>query len=157
VVIAIMFVTCSSSDPESDCPVPRAGSEAASVLNQARSRAGFTVLYPCQLPAGENLDTMTVVGQPGRQQLEFVFVGPFDLKVRQAQYPPAMLPDPAGASRSVVELFPNVRGTLIEVNDGTGKALYHLFWEQNGIFYEVQALGPPLQRRAVLLVATSLQ
>jgi hypothetical protein len=152
-----MFFTCSSNDPASGCQVPREGSEAASVLSQARARAGFTVVYPCDLPAGESLDSMTVVGQPGRQQLEFVFVGPFDLKVRQAQYPPAMLPDPAGASRSSVELFPNVRGTLIEVNDGTGKALYHLFWEQDGIYYEVQALGPPLQRRTILVVATSLQ
>ena len=49
------------------------------------------------------------------------------------------------------------RGILIERNDGTRDALYHLFWQQNGIYYEVQAFGPPLQRRAILEFARSLQ
>ncbi len=100
---------------------------------------------------------MAVTGQPGRQQAELVFDGPFDLTLRQAQYAPAVSADPAGASRTEIDLLPNVRATLIERNDGTRKALYHLLWQRNGIYYEVQALGPPLQRRTILLVATSLQ
>ena len=100
---------------------------------------------------------MAVTGQPGRQQAELVFDGPFDLTLRQSQYPPAVAADPAGASHSEVALFPNVRATLVERNDGTRCALYHLFWEQDGLFYEVQASGPPLQRRTILNVARSLQ
>ena len=100
---------------------------------------------------------MAVTGQPGRQQAELVFDGPFDLTLRQSQYPPAVSADPAGASHSEVALFPNVRATLIEVNDGTSRALYHLLWDQNGVYYELQALGPPQQRRTVLEIARSLQ
>lgn len=50
-----------------------------------------------------------------------------------------------------------MRAILLEVNDGTRKALYHLFWERDGLFYELQAVGPPLQRRQILQVATSLE
>jgi hypothetical protein len=149
--------TCSSSDVTSDCPAPEPGSEAAMALTQARQQAGFTLLYPCYLPAGQTLDSTSVTGDPGRQMAEFVFVGPFDLRIRQAQYPPAVAPDPVGASQTFISLFPNVQATLIERNDGTRQAMYHLFWSRNGVYYELQAFGPPLQRRLILQIATSLE
>ena len=126
------------------------------MLRRTRTQANFDVLYPCQLPGGQRFESSSVTGTPGRQQAELVFAGPFDLTVRQAQYPPAISQDPAGASRIVVDLFPNVRADLIERNDGSSRALYHLFWTRNGIYYEVQAFGPALQRRVILMVATSL-
>lgn len=98
-----------------------------------------------------------MTGQPGRQRSELRFEGPFDLALRQAQTPPAQAADPTGATRIVIELLPQVRATLIEVNDGSGQALYHLFWEQDGLFFELQASGPPLQRRTILEVARSLR
>lgn len=122
-----------------------------------RDEAGFPVLYPCSLPGNQRLVSGSVIGQPGRQQAEIVFAGPFDLTIRQAQYPPVVAPDPAGASRRTINLFPNVRATLIEINDGSGAASYHYFWEQDGIHYELQAIGPPLQERTMREVATSLQ
>ena len=97
------------------------------MLNQARTQARFAVLYPCQLPAGESLTGSSVQGTPGRQQAELVFGGAFDLTLRQSQYPPPLAADPTGASRIVIDLFPNVPATLIEVNDGSRKAQYHLF------------------------------
>ena len=114
-------------------------------------------MYPCRLPAGQRLAGGTVTGPAGRQKAELVFEGPFDLTLRQSQFSPAVNPDPTGASRSEVDLFPNVRAVLLEINDGTQKALYHLFWERDGLFYEIQAFGPPLQRRQILQVATSLE
>ena len=152
-----MAATCEGSSPVSACPTPPPGSHADGLLAQARAQAGFTVLYPCQLPNAQELSTATVTGVAGRRQTELVFTGPFDLTIRQSQYPPAVSPDPSGASRITIDLFPNVRATLIERNDGSSRALYHLFWEQNGIHYEVQAVGPPQQRRLVLLIATTLQ
>jgi hypothetical protein len=98
-----------------------------------------------------------VTGDAGRQQAELVWDGPFDLTLRQSQLAPAVAPDPAGASHIIIDLFPNVPATLIEQNDGSGHALYHLFWQRGGVYFEVQAVGPPLQRRAVLKIATSLQ
>jgi hypothetical protein len=109
------------------------------------------------VPGGQRLASASVIGPAGRQQAELTFEGPFDMAVRQSQFPPPVTPDPSGASRITVDLFPNVRATLIERNDGSSRALYHLFWEREGIYYEVQAVGPPLQRRAILLVATSLE
>ena len=149
--------TCSTSDSTDACELPREGSEEAQLLEAARRQAAFPLLYPCELPGATRLEAATVTGMPGRQQAEFVFAGPFEMSVRQSQFPPAVNPDPAGASRINVDLFPNVRAVLIERNDGSSKALYHLFWERNGIYYEVQAAGPPLQRRQILQVATSLQ
>ncbi len=156
-LLGLAFATCSTSGLDNPCPTPAAGSEAGSLLADARSEAPFAVLYPCQLPAGEQLVGETVTGPAGRQQAELVFAGPFDLTLRQSQYPPPTNPDPTGASRSEIDLFPNVRAILLEVNDGTRKALYHLFWERDGLFYELQAVGPPLQRRQILQVATSLE
>jgi hypothetical protein len=152
-----MFFTCSSNDPTSACPTPVPGSQEDGVLTRARQQARFTVLYPCQLPNAQHLVSSSVQGAPGKQQAELVFSGPFDLTVRQAQYPPAVNPDPVGASRTRIDLFPNVQADLIERLDGSSKALYHLFWQRDGLYYEVQAVGPPQQRRTVLLVATSLQ
>ena len=124
---------------------------------RVRDQAGFEVLYPCSVPGGTSLANGSVIGTDGRQQAELVFEGVFDLTVRQAQFPPVVAPDPAGAARRTIDLFPNVRATLIEINDGSGNASYHYFWDRNGIFYEVQAIGPPLQERAIRAVATSLQ
>lgn len=109
------------------------------------------------MPAAQRLEAATVTGTPGRQQVELIFAGPFELAIRQAQFPPSVDPDPSGASRIEVDLFSNVEATLIERNDGSEKAMYHLFWMRNGMYYELQAVGPPLQRRAILRVATSLQ
>jgi hypothetical protein len=127
------------------------------MVQRAREGARFTVLYPCKLPLTQVLDSTAVTGVPGRQQVELVWTGPFDLTVRQAQYPPAVSPDPTGTTRIIVNLYSNVAATLIERNDGSGRALYHLFWKRDNMYYEVQAFGPPLQRRAILAVATSLQ
>jgi hypothetical protein len=137
--------------------VPATDSRQGQILGQVRAQASFSVLYPCKLPLSQRFDSGTVVGNPGRQSVTLVFVGPFDLTVRQSQFPPAFNPDPVGASTTRVELFPDVRATLIERNDGSAKAQYHLLWERGGIYYEVQAIGPPLQRRHILNVATSLQ
>jgi hypothetical protein len=127
------------------------------LLARVRAESGFGLLYPCYLPNSQVLESATIQGSGGRQQADFVFDGPFDLTLRQSQFPPAVSPDPAGASRRIVDLFPNVRATFIERNDGTSKALYHLFWESNGLHYEIQAFGPALQSRAILQVARSLQ
>jgi hypothetical protein len=127
------------------------------MLSDLRAKTRFAIVYPCYLPNAQDLTAATVQGNTGRQQAELVFSGPFDLTVRQAQFPPAVSPDPAGASKRAVDLFPNVQATLIERNDGTSKALYHLFWGTNGLYYEVQALGPPLQSQTILKIARSLQ
>lgn len=98
-----------------------------------------------------------MLGETGRQRVELVFQGAFDMTLRQAQVPPPVTPDPTGASRITVRLFDNVPASLIESNDGTGDALYHLYWERNGVYYELQAYGPPLQRETILRVARSLK
>ena len=152
-----MVATCSTSGTDEVCPKPEAGSAGAAILAKTRAGAPFSLLYPCQLPAGERLIGGTVIGPPGRRQAELVFEGTFDLTLRQSQFAPPVNPDPTGATRSELDLFPNVRAILLEVNDGTRDAFYHLFWERGGLFYEVQALGPPLQRRLILLIATSLE
>jgi len=155
--VVFLFAMCGGGGSVSACPTPIPGSEQDAQLQKVRLGAGFAVLYPCYLPNGQRLVSGVVAGTSGRQQAELVYEGPFDLSIRQAQFPPVIPEDPAGASRSIIDLFPNVRATLIEVNDGTGDALYHLFWERDGFFFEVQASGPPLQRRTVLQVARSLQ
>jgi hypothetical protein len=149
--------TCDSGPPVAACPQPPPGSDGEAALARVREEAGFEVLYPCSVPGGTQLSGGTMTGNPGRQQAELVFEGVFDLTLRQAQYPPAVSPDPAGASRRGIDLFPNVPATLIEINDASGDASYHYFWERGGIFYEVQAIGPPLQERAIRAVATSLE
>lgn len=154
----IWFIaTCSSNDSADGCPTPPPGTTQSRLLDQARAQASFDLLYPCDLPGGQSLTSMAVTGQPGRQLAELVFEGPFDLTLRQSQYAPAPASDPAGASRIVIDLFPNVRATLTERNDGSNKALYHLLWQRDGLYYEVQASGPPLQRQAILDLARSLR
>jgi hypothetical protein len=148
---------CSTGGQDAVCDRPSAGSLAANRLDEAGAAAAFTILYPCDLPAAEELTDATLTGEPGKQIAELRFDGPFDVSVRQAQFAPLQQADPTGASRISIDLFPNVRATLIERNDGTNKALYHFIWERNGIFYEVQASGPPLQRDAIRAIATSLQ
>ena len=156
-LLILAAFTCSTSDSADACQVPPEGSTQAGLLADARRQTAFEILYPCQLPGATTLESVAVTGAPGRQQAELIFSGPFELAVRQSQVPPPVNPDPAGASRINIDLFANVRAILIERNDGSAKALYHLFWERNGLYYEVQAVGPPLQRRQVLLVATSLE
>jgi hypothetical protein len=156
--LALYFVaTCSGGEPVAVCPTPAPGSDQAAILQQARDNARFPLLYPCSLPGGQRLASSSVTGETGRQQAELVFTGAFDLTIRQAQFPPAVSADPSGASRRVINLFPNVRATLIEINDGSGDAQYHYLWERGGIYFEVQAVGPPLQERAMRRVATSLE
>ena len=154
--LGLIFATCSSG-AVSACPAPVEGSEGARQLERLRSEAGFRVLYPCYLPGAESLATASVIGQLGRQQTELAFDGPYEMAIRQSQYPPPFRPDPAGASRSFIDLFPNVRATFIQVNDGSSRALYHLYWESAGFYYELQAYGPPLQQRQIVRIAMSLE
>ncbi len=156
-LLLFLFATCSSTDQIVGCPMPEAGTAAAADLMRAQDSAGFAVVYPCTLPAAERLENVTIVGEAGSQRVELIFDGPFDMTIRQSQFPPRVTGDPAGASRIDIDLFPNVRASLIERNDGTSQALYHLFWEQGGLYYELQAFGPPLQRQAILEVARSLE
>jgi hypothetical protein len=155
--VIYLAATCGTGPPLEACPMPPVGSEGEAILQRVHGASLFTILYPCSLPGSQELSGGSVTGNPGRQQVELVFSGVFDLHVREAQYPPAVAPDPAGSSRRTIDLFPNVPATLLEVNDGSGDASYHYFWERNGIFYEVQAVGPPLQERTIRAVATSLQ
>lgn len=151
------FATCSSTTPTEACPTPVPGSQEAATLAQARGAVGFPLLYPCYLPNSQDLETHSVTGDFGKQRSELVFDGVFDLTVRQSQVPPLVTPDPTGASRITVQLFEGVQASLIERNDGTSKALYHLYWDRGGMYYELQAFGPPQQRELILRVARSLQ
>jgi hypothetical protein len=158
VAFIFMAFTCQSADSNDDsCPMPTAGSEQAALLDRARGEAAFNLLYPCRLPAASRLIAANVQGARGRQQTELVFNGPYDMTIRQSQVPPAQSADPAGASKIDVQLFSNTQATLIERNDGSQKALYHLLWVRNGLYYELQAYGPPLQRRQILDAARSLE
>jgi hypothetical protein len=157
-LLAIVAIfTCSPDDRTEACPTPVPDSPGAVRMQEARGLARFQVAYPCFLPNGQRLETTSVTGPSGRQQVELAFDGPFEMRFRQSQFPPAVSADPAGASRVVVELFDNTPATLIERYDGSSKALYHLLWERNGFFWELQASGPPQQRRAILESARSLQ
>jgi len=152
-----LAATCNSADPTSACPTPEPGTEAYEFIETARANAGFPLLYPCYLPNGQSLESTAVIGEPGRQAASFVWRGPFDFTIRQSQFPPAAVPDPSGVSRRSLDLFPNVRADLVERNDGSGDAMYHLFWQQNDIYYELQAFGPAQQQRIILRIARSLQ
>jgi hypothetical protein len=137
--------------------MPLDGSEGANQLARVRSQAGFAIRYPCFLPGGESLESAAVTGQPGRQQTQLIFDGPYEMAIRQSQFAPPVTAAPTGASRTTIDLFPNVRAIFIQVNDGSSRALYHLFWEQDGFYYELQAYGPPLQQRHIRQIATSLE
>jgi hypothetical protein len=156
-IVVYLAATCGAGDPVSACPQPVDGSAGEAALQRVRDEAGFEVLYPCSLPGGTQLYDGSITGEPGRQQVELFFEGVFEIAVRQSQFPPAVAPDPTGATRRTIDLFPNVPAALIEINDASGDASYHYYWERDGIFYEVQAVGPPLQERALRAVATSLQ
>jgi hypothetical protein len=149
--------TCSSNDRGEVCALPPSGSAEDQLLQDAKSRAGFQLLYPCYLPNAQTLESTAVTGDPGRQAVSFVWVGPFEFTIRQSQFPPAASPDPSGSSRMAFDLFPNVRAELIEVNDASGDAMYHLYWLRDDIYYELQAFGPPQQRRIILDIARSLE
>jgi len=157
VAFVFMAFTCQSADSDGSCSQPAAGSNEAMLLDRARGEAAFNLLYPCRLPAASRLIAANVQGARGRQQTELVFNGPYDMTIRQSQVPPAQSADPTGASKTDVQLFTNTAATLIERNDGSQKALYHLLWVRNGLYYELQAFGPPLQRRQILDAARSLE
>ena len=127
------------------------------MLEQARTEAGFRIQYPCQLPAGERLASVALTGQPGKRTVALAFEGPFEISLHQSQVAPAYGPDPTGASRVNVDLFPGVRGILLERYDGSRKAQYDIFWDRDGLHYELLVVGPPLSRRQVLLFVTSLE
>ena len=160
-MLGLLFVyvasTCSSVDRSQACATPLLGTEAFVLLEDARSQAGFALLYPCYLPNAETLESTAVTGEPGRQAAALVWTGPFEFTIRQSQYPPAVSADPSGASRVTIDLFPATPATLIEQNDATGDALYHLLWEDDDIYFELLAYGPPQQRRIILDIARSLQ
>ena len=136
---------------------PLPGSDEDLLVQSARQAAGFVLLYPCYVPNAQTLESTAVTGEPGRQATSFVWTGPFEFTIRQSQYPPAVSPDPSGASLSTLDLFPNVRADLIERNDASGDAMYHLLWQRNNVYYELQAFGPPQQRRIILEIARSLE
>lgn len=155
--VVFLAFNCSSNDRGEACALPPPGSEEDALLQSAREQAGFTLKYPCYLPNAQTLESTAVIGDPGRQAVSFVWVGPFEFTIRQSQFPPAVSPDPSGSSRSALDLFPNVRAELIERNDASGDAMYHLYWTQDDIYHELQAFGPPQQRRIILEIARSLQ
>ena len=152
-----MAFTCDTDDTVDACPMPKPGSDEYLFVQRAVDEAGFEVRFPCYLPNSQRLRSGAITGQEGRQLVEFAWDGPFDMVVRQSQYAPAPVAATAGASRRTIDLFPNTRATFIEINDGSAKAQYHLLWNRNGIYYELQAVGPPLQQDAILRVARSLE
>jgi hypothetical protein len=152
-----MAFTCKSNDQVSACPTPVPGSTEDQFLQSARGQAAFALRFPCYLPLSEKLSDSTATGDAGRQEIDLVWTGPFDMTIRQSQFAPAVSPDPTGSSREEIQLFSNVSAALITEDDGTGRTLYHLFWQQGDIYYELQASGPPLQRDTILKIARSLQ
>ncbi len=133
------------------------GSQQAGILTEARQKTRFELDYPCYMPNAQVLESHSVIGEPGKQRSELVFAGTFDIAIRQAQVPPPVEPDPTGASRRSIQLFDGTFASFIERTDGSSKALYHLYWERDGFFYELQAFGPYQQQRIILQVARSLQ
>ena len=156
-VVVFMAFTCKTNDQVSACPTPVPGSAEDTLLQSARSQAAFALRYPCYLPLSEKLTDSTVTGDTGRQEVDIVWTGPFNMTIRQAQFAPAVSPDPTGASREELQLFSNVSAALITEDDGSGHTMYHMFWQQGAIYYELQAVGPPLQRDTILKIARSLQ
>jgi hypothetical protein len=157
VVVIYLATTCSSVDRSQACATPLAGTQAAGLLEDARSQAAFELVYPCYLPNAQELESTAVTGEPGRQAASFVWTGPFEFTIRQSQYPPAVSADPSGASRITIDLFPATRATLIEQNDASGDAFYHLLWQDDDVYYELLGYGPPQQRRIILDIARSLE
>ncbi len=156
-MLIIGFATCSSAPTPEACPLPAAGTQGATIIEQAKQRARFPLSYPCYLPNSQVLESHSVTGELGKQRSEFAFTGPFEIAIRQAQVPPPVEPDPTGASRRSIFLFDGIQASFIERTDGTSKALYHLYWERDGFFWELQAFGPYQQQRIILQIARSLQ
>jgi hypothetical protein len=156
-LLILGMATCSGATTSEACPTPAPGSQQAGILSEAQQKTRFDLEYPCYLPNNQVLESHSVIGDPGKQRSEFVFAGTFDLALRQSQVPPPREPDPTGASRRTVQLFDGVQASFIERTDGTSEALYHLYWERNGFFWELQAYGPYQQQRLILQVARSLQ
>jgi len=153
-----LAVTCSTADVQGECPtVPKDGSRQANMLAEGRQQAVFPILFPCKLPNSQALTAVSVVGDSGRQSVTITWDGPFQITVRQSQLAPVVNADPAGASHSVIRnLFPGTDADLIEINDGSSHAIYHLVWARSGMYYEVLVAGPPQQRKVVLDIALSL-
>ena len=149
--------SCEGAPAPEACPTPVPGSQQGEIITQARQKTDFELNYPCYLPNSQVLESHSVTGEAGRQRSELVFNGPFEISIRQAQVPPLVEPDPTGASRRSIFLFDGIQASFIERTDGTSKALYHLYWERNGFFYELQAFGPYQQQRTILQIARSLQ
>ena len=156
-IVVYLAATCTSESAVEACDPANFTPEEAAIVDEAVAEAQFQLMYPCYLPNAQRLESAAVTGDPGRQSVSFVWVGPFEFTIRQSQFPPAVSPDPSGASRVIIDLFPNTRATLIERNDATEDALYHLFWSEDEIYYELQAFGPPQQRRITLQIARSLE
>ena len=160
---AVAFVvwlafTCGAADVATGCHIPADDGREGRLLAQGRSEASFDFQYPCRLPNSQSLVNVAVVGAAGRQSVTLSWDGPFDLSIQQSQVAPLQNADPAGASHIVLDdLFPGVRADLIEINDGSRRAQYRLIWARAGIYYEVVAVGPPLQRRVILDIARSLE
>ena len=156
-VLILGFATCSGAPIPEACPTPVPGSREGDVIEAAQAKTGFDLEYPCYLPNSQQLESHSVLGEAGRQRSELVFVGPFEIAIRQSQVPPVLEPDPTGATRTTEQLFPGVRASFIQRTDGTSKAMYHLYWERNGFFYELQAFGPYQQQSTILQIARSLE
>lgn len=156
-IIVYLASTCSAVERSEACATPMPGTAAAGFLEEAVSAAQFDLLYPCYLPNDQTLESTAVTGEPGRQAVALVWVGVFDFTIRQSQFPPAVSADPSGASRVTIDLFPSTPATLIEQNDATGDAFYHLLWQDDKMYYELLGNGPPQQRRIVLDIARSLE
>ncbi|HEX5368816.1 MAG TPA: hypothetical protein VFY10_05300 [Dehalococcoidia bacterium] len=157
VLVVFMAFTCKSNDQASACPTPVPGSAEDALLQKVRSKAAFTVGFPCFLPLSEKLSDSSVTGVAGRQEADLVWTGPFNMTLRQSQFAPAISPDPTGSSREEIQLFSNISAALLSEDDGTGRTLYDLFWQKGEVYYELQASGPPLQRDTVIQIARSLQ
>ncbi|HXH22925.1 MAG TPA: hypothetical protein VNN10_12935 [Dehalococcoidia bacterium] len=156
--VLLLAFTCESVGEETGCSIPQEDSIQGKILAEGRREAAFDFLYPCRLPNSQRLTNISVVGASGRQSVTLTFEGPFEINIYQSQTIPVASADPAGASHIVLRnLFPGIDADLIEINEGARKAQYRLVWRQGGMYYEIAAAGPPLQRRTILEIARSLQ
>jgi hypothetical protein len=154
-----MALTCDTDDVVEACPpLPKPESDDYLTVVRVQDEARFDVVFPCYLPNSQELRSGSITGETGKQSVEFAWEGPFkDLILRQSQFAPAPVASTVGASRRTIDLFSNTRATFVEINDGSAEAQYYLLWEREGIFYELQAVGPPLQQDLILRVARSLE
>jgi hypothetical protein len=156
-LVVWLAFTCGTADVATGCEVPEEDSREGRFLAEGHAEASFDFQYPCRMPNSQRLTNVAVVGAAGRQSVTLSWDGPFDLSIQQSQVAPLINADPAGASHIIIDnLFPGVRADLIEINDGSRRAQYRLLWSQRGIYYEVVAVGPPLQRRVIIDIARGL-